>query len=79
MIKAIEKASLGEMFHNGIYTTELFDFETNKKYQVYIEYSLKTESDIYKMIKIADGEKVNEFSPNFDFLKEIIKKYAIQV
>lgn len=77
MIRSIEKSLLGEVLHKGTYTAELFNFETNEKYQVCIEYSLKTESDIFKMIKIVNGVKVNEFSPEFDFLKEIIKKYAI--
>lgn len=77
MVRRIEKAQLGEVFSNGTYTAELFDVEANKRYLISIQQSENTESDIVKMIKIPNGSLVNEYSFEYDFLKSIIKKYAL--
>lgn len=77
MVRSIEKAQLGEVFSNGTYTAELFDVEANKRYLISIQQSENTESDIVKMIKIPNGSLVNEYSFEYDFLKSIIKKYAL--
>lgn len=75
MIKRFEKEILGESLHNGVYTAEIFDYKANKRHQIIIELSEKTEADIFKMIKISSS--VNEWSPEYDFLKEVIQKYSI--
>ncbi len=77
MVRSIEKALLGEVFRNGTYTAELFDVGANKRYLISIQQSENTESDIVKMIKIPNGSLVNEYSFEYDFLKSIIKKYAL--
>lgn len=77
MVRSIEKAQLGEVFRNRTYTAELFDVEANKRYLISIQQSENTESDIVKMIKIPNGSLVNEYSFEYDFLKSIIKKYAL--
>lgn len=77
MVRSIEKAQLGEVFSNRTYTAELFDVEANKRYLISIQQSENTESDIVKMIKIPNGSLVNEYSFEYDFLKSIIKKYAL--
>ena len=75
MFKRYEKEILGESLHNGIYTAEIFDYKANKRHQIIIELSEKTEADIFKMIKISSS--VNEWSPEYDFIKSVIEKYAI--
>ncbi len=70
-----QKEALGESLHNGVYTAEIFDFKTGKRHQIFIELSEKTEADIFKMIKISSS--VNEWSPEYDFIKSVIEKYAI--
>ena len=77
MIKMFEKEILGESLHNGVYTAEIFDYKANKRHQIIIELSEKTEADIFKMIKISSS--VNEWSPEYDFIKSVIEKYAIAI
>jgi len=77
MTISFQKELLGETFHNGVYTAEIFDFQASKRHQILIELTEKTEADILKMIRIANGSTVNKYSFEYDFLKEVIQKYSI--
>ena len=78
MVKKLQKVDINEKLQNSIYTSAIFDFDKGTTFEIYIEQSEKTEPDIFRMIKI-DNSVFEEYRFEYDFLKSIIEKYAIQV
>lgn len=78
-IKQFEKIEIGERLHNRTYTVAFFDVEKGTTYEIYVEQTEETESDIFKMIKMGNGNRVfDEWSYEYDFIKSMIEKYAIK-
>lgn len=77
-IKKFEKIPVGERLHNRTYTVAFFDFEKGTTFEIYVEQTQETEADIFKMIKMSSSV-FDEYSLEYDFIKSMIKKYAIQV
>ena len=75
--KQFQKDSISERFQNFVYSTVIYSVEDDKNYEIVIQQTRETEADILKMIRIANGSIVNEWSIEYDFLKSIIEKYAI--
>lgn len=75
--KQFQKDSISERFQNSVYSTVIYSVEDEKNYEIVIQQTRETEADILKMIRIANGSIVNEWSFEYDFLKSVIEKYAI--
>lgn len=75
--KQFQKDSISERFQNFVYSTVIYSVEEDKNYEIVIQQTRETEADILKMIRIANGSIVNEWSFEYDFLKSVIEKYAI--